>query len=143
MANSRCSSRNSVCSQPQRPPSIAEPPPPPPPPLQDDPNDGRGDEIQPCPAGYLANHPMAHTPPPPPPPDEETQQEVPEVRSSVYSQPVMGKPAKERRLPSRSGSAASLFASQFASLSRRLGAKHKAAKSAVSISTRGRALFLL
>lgn len=132
MPNSRCSSRSSGCSQPaaMRPSSIAEPspPPPPPPPLQDDPNDGRGDEIQPCPAGYLiSRHPMAHTPPPPPPPvDEEQYQNLPPSQPTY--QPII-KPVKERKLPMRSGSAASLFASQFASLTRRLGAKHKSAKS--------------
>lgn len=144
MPNSRCSSRSSSCSQPPlRPPSMAEPPPPPPQQQQqqqqrDDPNDGRGDEIQPCPAGYLSNHPMAHTPPPPPPPQEEEEhQRIYENRQQFPPPPVLTqqhqpavKPIKERRLPTRSGSTASLF-SPFASLTRRLGAKHKSAKSTV------------
>ena len=69
-----------------------------------DPNDG-GDLIQSCPLPVATPpplpsfhpHAMMHTPPP--------------VRA-------------ERRLPARSGSAASLFA-PFASLSRKLGAKHR------------------
>ena len=94
-----------------------------------DPNDGRGDEIHPCPDGF---HPMAHTPPPmqqqqqqhhyhhqpqrpherpPPPPQQQLQTQT--------------QPRPARKLPSRSGSTASLFAAPFASLSRRLGAKHK------------------
>lgn len=100
MPNSRSSSRcSSVASY--RPPS--DPPP------GIDPNDGRGDEIQPCPVGF---HPMAHTPPPPP---------------SLEQMPPPPPKVKERRLPSRSGSTASLF-SPFASLTRRLGAKHKSSK---------------
>ncbi|XP_045029433.1 tight junction protein ZO-1 isoform X3 [Daphnia magna] len=125
MANSRSSSRcSSVASYGQRPPSLSDPPPPPTV-MGLDPNDGRGDEIQPCPIGF---HPMAHTPPPP---IYATQEQLREEHRQQQMLPP--KPAKERRLPSRSGSTASLF-SPFASLTRRLGAKHKSSKTSASSS---------
>lgn len=124
MPNSRSSSRcSSVASYGQRPPSLSDPPPPS---LGIDPNDGRGDEIHPCPVGF---HPMAHTPPP-----SYVSQE--QLREEQRQMPPP-KPVKERRLPSRSGSTASLF-SPFASLTRRLGAKHKSSKTAGSTGTGSR-----
>ncbi|XP_046452173.1 tight junction protein ZO-1-like isoform X4 [Daphnia pulex] len=126
MANSRSSSRcSSVASYGQRPPSLSDPPPPPTM-MGIDPNDGRGDEIQPCPVGF---HPMAHTPPLQP--IYATQEQLREEQRQQQMLPP--KPVKERRLPSRSGSTASLF-SPFASLTRRLGAKHKSSKTSASSS---------
>ena len=116
MPNSRSSSRcSSAAVSDALPPTTTTT-------LGADPNDGRGDEIQPCPVGF---HPMAHTPPPHHAPIYQTQEQLKEE----YRQQMMGppKPVKERRLPSRSGSTASLF-SPFASLTRRLGAKHKSSK---------------
>ena len=105
-----------------------------------DPNDGRGDEIHPCPPGF---HPMAHTPPPQ---QQQQQQLQQQQQQSLYhhqqQQPqrpherpppppqqlqhqFQTQPRPPRKAPSRSGSTASLFAAPFASLSRRLGAKHK------------------
>lgn len=130
MANSRSSSRcSSVASYGQRPPSLSDPPPPPAM-MGIDPNDGRGDEIQPCPVGF---HPMAHTPPP-----QHQQQSIYATQEQLreehrQQQMLPPKPVKERRLPSRSGSTASLF-SPFASLTRRLGAKHKSSKTSASSS---------
>lgn len=128
MANSRSSSRcSSVASYGQRPPSLSDPPPPPTM-MGIDPNDGRGDEIQPCPVGF---HPMAHTPPLQP--IYATQEQLREEQRQQQMLPP--KPVKERRLPSRSGSTASLF-SPFASLTRRLGAKHKSSKTTSASSSR-------
>lgn len=119
MAQSRSSSRcSSVASYGQRPPSLSDPPPTTL--LGMDPNDGRGDEIQPCPIGF---HPMAHTPPP----TYVSRDQLREEQRQMLPPPSSHKPVKERRLPSRSGSTASLF-SPFASLTRRLGAKHKSSK---------------
>lgn len=133
MPNSRSSSRcSSIASYGQRPPSISDPPPTT---MGVDPNDGRGDEIQPCPVGF---HPMAHTPPPQQQqlqqqhhqhqPIYQTQEQLREEQRQMMPPP---KQVKERRLPSRSGSTASLF-SPFASLTRRLGAKHKSSKASAA-----------
>ena len=128
MPNSRSSSRCSSTASygQQRPPSISDPPPTT---MGVDPNDGRGDEIQPCPVGF---HPMAHTPPPQhqhhQQPIYQTQEQLREEQRQMMPPP---KQVKERRLPSRSGSTASLF-SPFASLTRRLGAKHKSSKASAA-----------
>lgn len=115
---------------------------------------GPGDEIRACPAGY-----MTHTPPPTPQPapvvssssmagyptreelaaqQQQLEQHAAELREReerLLGLETRHLPAKkERKPPVRSGSAASLF-SPFASLSRRLGAKHKAPKTPGRMST--------
>ena len=103
------------------------------------------DEIQACPAGY-----MAHTPPPTPQqtPGYPTREELAAQQQQLQQRAVELRQReerllelenrlpvkKERKLPMRSGSTASLF-SPFASLSRRLGAKHKASKASGSVAS--------